>query len=190
MSPPRAPRTLAVADACRLIGAARVDEVAVLSMSAIAFWPNVRAADYRLMGLMGGAASIGLGLAVGRPDRDIWVLDGDGSLLMQLGSLAAVAGAGVRNFTHFVIDNGMYAISGGQPMPADVDWAKLALAAGYTRATTCTSIDELHRALAPAEPAGPRLVAIRCRAERPPYPPNAFDVDPRQEAHRLHAALG
>ena len=83
------------------------------------------------MGTMGAAASIGLGIALGVPDRPVWVLDGDGSLLMQLAVVAAVADAAPDNLVHVVIDNGIYAISGAQPTPAPRDWAALLQAAGY-----------------------------------------------------------
>ena len=66
---------------------------------------------------MGGASSLGLGMALARPDRRVLVLDGDGSLLMQLGSLATVAGAAPRNLVHFLFKNGVYHTSGAQGIP-------------------------------------------------------------------------
>jgi phosphonopyruvate decarboxylase len=181
-------RQLSVEGACRVLADLRGDELAVLTMSAIAFWPDTRDDDYRLMGLMGGAAGIGLGIALGLPDREIWVIDGDGSLLMQLGALTAVASAAPANLTHVVLDNAIYAISGAQPVPVTVDWQRLALAAGYRSAVTCASRADLRDALAGDEE-GPRLVAVRCASRRPHYPSGAFAVDPRQEAHGLRAAL-
>ena len=66
---------------------------------------------------MGGASSLGLGLALARPDRRVIVFDGDGSLLMQLGSLATIAGAAPRNLVHFLFKNGVYHTSGAQGIP-------------------------------------------------------------------------
>jgi thiamine pyrophosphate-dependent acetolactate synthase large subunit-like protein len=180
---------MTIAEACSVLGEVRDEEMVVLTMSPIAFWPDVRDDDYRLMGLMGGAAGIGLGLALGLPDRQVWVLDGDGSLLMQLGGVAAVAEAAPRNFTHILFDNGTYAISGAQPTPAPADWEGVFRAAGYAWTVTCETPEEIQAALGAAPGDGPRAVVIHCSNERPAYPPGAFSVNPRQEAHGLHAAL-
>jgi phosphonopyruvate decarboxylase len=86
-----------------------------------------------IVGAMGSASSIGLGIALAKPERKVLVLDGDGSLLMQLGSLVTIAGAAPKNFYHFVFENGVYATSGGQPLPgADrLDFETMARAAGF-----------------------------------------------------------
>ena len=125
--------TMHVEEATAVLREEAGDAIAVLTMSPIAFWGESRAVDFRLMGTMGAAASIGLGIALGTPDRDVWVLDGDGSLLMQLGVVAAVADAAPDNLVHVVVDNGIYAISGAQPTPAPRDWAALLEAAGLPR---------------------------------------------------------
>src|SRR6266849_10721740 len=65
-----------------------------------------------IVGCMGSASTIALGIALARPDRKVIVVDGDGSLLMQLGSLVTIAGAAPANFYHFVIENGVYETSG------------------------------------------------------------------------------
>jgi thiamine pyrophosphate-dependent acetolactate synthase large subunit-like protein len=181
--------TMTVEQACAVLGHERDDALAVLTMSAIAYWSDVRDDDYRLMGLMGAAGAIGLGLALGLPERPVWVVDGDGSLLMQLGVVAAVTDAGPANLTHVVIDNGIYAISGAQPTPAPADWAALLRAAGYRSAVTCTTPDELRAAVTAPRGGGPRAVVVRCEALRPAYPAGAFNVEPAKEAHRVRAAL-
>jgi phosphonopyruvate decarboxylase len=133
---------------------------------------------------------LGLGLALGRPERDVWVVDGDGSLLMQLGVLSAVGDAAPARFHHLLLANGVYAVSGAQPLPARgwLDWPSLALAAGYRSASTCPSLDALRRALrSPAS--GPRLLVVPCRGGRPAYPEGAFAFDASSEASRLRAAL-
>ena len=178
-----------VAEATQVIEAERGSAIAVLTMSPLGFWRDVRDDDFRLLGTMGAAASIGLGLALGRPDRDVWVVDGDGSLLMQLGVTSAVADAGPRNFVHVVIDNGVYAISGAQPVPGDVDWVALARAVGYRRASVATRVDELRVVLRQRSP-GPRMVVVRCSRERPAFPPGALGaVEPAVEAARVRASL-
>jgi phosphonopyruvate decarboxylase len=90
---------------------------------------------------MGMAPSLALGVAVARPDRRVIVLDGDGALLMNLGSLASARMAGVRNIVHVVWDNACWEITGGQPTGSayGVDLAGMAAAAGFRAA----SVDEL-----------------------------------------------
>jgi phosphonopyruvate decarboxylase len=86
-----------------------------------------------IIGAMGSASTIGLGLALAQPARRVIVVDGDGSLLMQLGSLVTIAGASPRNLIHFVFENGVYETSGSQPLPAEgrFDLVQMARAAGY-----------------------------------------------------------
>lgn len=85
-------------------------------------------------GAMGQASSHALGLALGRPDRKIIVFDGDGSLLMNLGSLVTVASVGPRNFHHFLFANGTYEVNGDHPVPGGraTDFSGLARSAGYS----------------------------------------------------------
>lgn len=85
------------------------------------------------LGAMGQASAHALGLAIGMPERRIIVLDGDGSLLMNLGGLVTVAAAAPRNLFHFVCANGCYEANGGHPIPGGdrVDFTGLARAAGY-----------------------------------------------------------
>ncbi len=124
---------------------------------------NPRPLNYVAVGAMGQAASHGLGLALANPERRVFVLDGDGSLLMNLGALVTVAGAGVANFHHFVFANRVYEVNGKQPIPnaANVDFAGFAAAAGYAASQ---SFDELD-AFAGAVPgilarAGPQMVSL------------------------------
>jgi len=77
-----------------------------------------------------------LGLCLAQPDKKVIVLDGDGSLLMNLGGLVTVGGEFPENFYHLVLDNGMYAVTGGQPTPnaGGFSFAGIAKAAGYAAA--------------------------------------------------------
>lgn len=96
------------------------------------------------VGAMGQASSHALGLAIGMPDQKIIVLDGDGSLLMNLSSLATIAGAAPGNLVHFVVENGCYEANGSHPIPARdrVDFAGLARAAGYAHAFTFEGLNQ------------------------------------------------
>jgi sulfopyruvate decarboxylase subunit beta len=98
---------------------------------------------------MGSASTIGLGLALGAPGRSVMVLDGDGSLLMQLGSLVTIGSAAPANFFHFVFSNGYYESSGNQPVPGagTCDFVTIAKAAGYRDAVRFESASELDQGL-------------------------------------------
>jgi thiamine pyrophosphate-dependent acetolactate synthase large subunit-like protein len=180
--------TMDVRDAVAALHEHRGNAIVVMTMSAIAFWPEVGEWDFRLVGTMGAAASIGLGLALGVPDRPVWVIDGDGSLLMQLAVTAAIGAAAPPNFVHIVIDNGMYAVSGGQPTPGPRDWAGLLVAAGYAAATGCDTPAAIDTAIGRADP-GPRAIIAHCRRERPAYAPGWLAVRAAGEAARLRRAL-
>ena len=89
--------------------------------------------NYTSVGAMGIASSHGLGLALGKPNRKIVVCDGDGSLLMNLGSLVTVANVAPANFYHFLCENRTYDVNGGHGIPGRdrVNFVNLAAAAGY-----------------------------------------------------------
>ena len=111
------------------------DQVVVSTMTALRPWAARSSGDRDLlnMGFMGGASTYGLGVALARPDVAVWVLDGDGSLLMQLGSLATIAHAAPANFLHVVLHNGVYETSGAQVIPGAgrISFAGMAREAGY-----------------------------------------------------------
>jgi phosphonopyruvate decarboxylase len=112
------------------------DNDIVLPVYSTAFdWIDVRPhpLNYVSHGAMGLASSHALGLALGRPDRKVIVLDGDGSLLMNLGTLVTAAEAAPKNLYHFVCENGTYEANGGHPIPGrgTVSFAGLARSAGY-----------------------------------------------------------
>jgi len=85
---------------------------------------------------MGGHAGFGLGLALARPERKVVLFDSEGDILMSLGMLTTIAEQAPPNFYHFLLDNEVYATTGGQPVPNAkiVAYDKMALAAGYPRA--------------------------------------------------------
>lgn len=134
-------------DVLRAINEARGDSLVVPTMTAVPEWRTIApdAPGVACIGFMGGASSLGLGLALAQPDRRVIVLDGDGSLLMQLGSLATVAGAAPANYTHVLFANGVYQTSGSQAVPgaATVDFAGMAEAAGYAFTTRIDTLEEL-----------------------------------------------
>jgi phosphonopyruvate decarboxylase len=148
-----------------LIAKARGSAICVPTMTTAPAWREIAPDDLSVAcaGFMGGASALGLGMALARPDRRVVVFDGDGSLLMQLGSLATIAGAAPRNLLHLVFKNGVYHTSGSQETPGGltVDFVAMARAAGYRSAFAISELDELRRRLpALLTDAGPILVEL------------------------------
>jgi sulfopyruvate decarboxylase beta subunit len=105
------------------------------------------AANFYMLGSMGQASSIGLGLALSLPDRKVVVIDGDGNILMNLASLATIGHHRPKNLLHFVLDNGIYASTGGQSTVSDtVKIEEIARASGYAHSVKTNSAEELDRA--------------------------------------------
>jgi phosphonopyruvate decarboxylase len=153
-------------DILRAIAAERGDAIVVPTMTTAPAWRSIAPDDLSVtcVGFMGGASSLGLGMALARPDRRVLVLDGDGSLLMQLGSLATVAGAAPRNLVHFLFKNGVYHTSGAQGIPGglSVDFVMVAKGAGYRMAVAIDDLDDFTRRLPEILRAeGPVFVELR-----------------------------
>jgi thiamine pyrophosphate-dependent acetolactate synthase large subunit-like protein len=120
---------------------------------------------------MGGAAMIGLGLALARPGRRVLVITGDGEMLMGLGALASIAVAAPANLAVAVLDNERYGETGMQAThtAAGVDLAAMARAAGWPETGTAADEAGLARAVARLRAApGPVFHAIKVRAEALP----------------------
>jgi phosphonopyruvate decarboxylase len=107
-----------------------------------------RPENFYMIGSMGLLTSFGLGLALQTPSRTIWVIEGDGSALMSLGTFPLIASCQPANLVHVVLDNEAYESTGGQPtISATVDLAALARAAGYTFVRRVTEPTALATAL-------------------------------------------
>lgn len=138
-------------------------------------WLAIRpdALNYVAVGAMGQAGSHALGLAFGRPDQEVWVFDGDGSLLMNLGSLVTLAGAAPRNLTQFVFQNGSYEANGHMPLPVSqaIDFAGIARGAGLSTTAQCADTVALDAWLVARQPGqGPAVVDLRVHASGTSYP--------------------
>jgi len=140
-----------------------------------------RPQSFYMIGSMGLAPAIGLGLALTRPDRRSIVFDGDGNLLMNLGILAMIATQRPANFVHLVFDNEVYGSTGNQAsLSRGVRLDRVAAAAGFATAVAVTEPWALESALKTALTAdGPHFVLVKVTAEeadvpRIPYPPAAL----------------
>lgn len=152
----------------------RGDAVVVATYSSAFEWHRVdpNPLNFVSVGAMGQASSHALGLALGMPHHPVIVLDGDGSLLMNLSSLVTVAEAAPANLIHFVVENGTYEANGGHPIPGrgQVDFAALARAAGYRDARGFDGINRFASELPGLlGAAGPVFAALRVEAgDAPP----------------------
>lgn len=101
-----------------------------------------RIKNFYMIGSMGLASSIGFGLATARPDEDVVVIDGDGSLLMNMGSLVTIFANNPRNLTWIVIDNGAYGSTGNQDTYAQLlDLKDIAKSVGFKNSYNFEEID-------------------------------------------------
>jgi len=104
-----------------------------------------RPENFYLWGAMGGAAMIGLGVALAQPTRRVLVLTGDGEALMGMGALSTLAASGARNLSMVVLDNGQFAETGHQSSHTALgtDLAAVAAACGWTTTMTLTTMDQV-----------------------------------------------
>lgn len=145
---------------------------------------------FYLLGGSGLAASVGLGLAMQRPNRTIVVLDGDASVLMSLGALANVADQGPESFYHLVIDNGVYGASAGpRTISDDVAIEEVAWACGYNRAERVDEPRALEVALgALFDEPGPAMILVAVEPEDAPGDVPHIPIAPAALAARFRAA--
>nr|MCR5075384.1 phosphonopyruvate decarboxylase [Ruminococcus sp.] len=108
--------------------------------------------DFLTVGSMGHASSIALGVAINKPDRRIWCVDGDGAVLMHMGSMAVLGANAPKNMIHIVINNGAHETVGGMPTVASkIDLVAIAKACGYPHAVCVDDFDSLDRELEAAK---------------------------------------
>ena len=181
-------------DQClKLIAKYHRDEIVVPVYQAAFEWLAIKpeAPTFTAVGAMGQASSLALGLALGSPERRVIVLDGDGSLLMNLGSLVTIATAAPNNLLHFVCENGTYEANGGHPIPGKdkVSFAGLARAAGYREAHEFSELNALEAALPGILRAtGPVLVDLKVEPGES-YPQDFIYMHSRAAREKFKAAL-
>ncbi|MBJ7404751.1 MAG: hypothetical protein JHD07_16200 [Bradyrhizobium sp.] len=123
-----------------------------------------RPQNFYMLGSMGLAFPIALGVALAQPGRHVFALEGDGSLLMQLGALSTIASLRPKNLVMIVMDNGIYQITGAQPTPAAgvADIVAIALGSGLANSAWAADEEDFERLVDDAmAAAGPSLIAVR-----------------------------
>jgi sulfopyruvate decarboxylase subunit beta len=143
-----------------------------------------RLENFYMLGSMGLASSIGLGLALAQPSRRIIVLDGDGSVLMNLGTLATIANRAPKNYLLVILDNGCYGSTGSQPTCTSerTNLAQVAKASGVSDVLTVDTPDDLVNAVS-----GQGVVAARVELGNAEVP--IIDIPPEQILGRFRRSF-
>ena len=120
--------------------------------------------DFLTVGSMGHSSSIALGVAINKPQTRIWCVDGDGAVLMHMGSMAVLGANKPKNMIHVVINNGAHETVGGMPTVAgNIDLIAVAKACGYPYAVSVDSFEKLDSELEAAKKRGClSLIEVKC----------------------------
>ena len=126
------------------------------------FYTCDRPANFYMIGSMGLASAMGLGLAIQNPNRQIWVLDGDGSALMSLGTIPLISYEGPSNFNHIVLDNEAYESTGSQPsISSTISIKEIAISSGYKDVLEAKENSGLKSVLSKRLLIGPSMIVIK-----------------------------
>ena len=157
-------------DALEVLAAHRRERIVVTTMGSVALWPQISDSPldfHYLPSSMGQGVPVGLGLCLAQPGRGVVVLTGDGGLLMNLGCLVTVAQFALPLHV-LLIDNGLYEVTGGQPVAnaGRTNFAAIARGAGITRVYECATRAEWEAAAGESlSGGGPVFVWLKVRGE-------------------------
>ena len=148
-----------------------------------------RPENFYMIGSMGLASAIGLGVSLTNPDTSTVVLDGDGNLLMNLGILPLAAALHPRRFVHIVFDNEVYGSTGSQrSITTEIRLDRMAEAAGYRTVAAVTDADEITQAVRTAlDSDGPHFILAKVTAEEAEVP--RIPYTPHQLRDRFRASV-
>ena len=120
--------------------------------------------DFLTVGSMGHSSSIALGVALNKPEQRVWCIDGDGAVLMHMGSMAVLGANKPKNLIHVVINNGAHETVGGMPTVASgIDLVAIAKACGYPNAVSVDNFEALDQALQTAKEKNELcLIEVKC----------------------------
>ena len=147
--------------------------------------------NYTFIGAMGQGSSHALGLALGRPDRRVILFDGDGSLLMNLGSLVTIANQTPTNLVHCLCENGCYETNGSVPIPraGQLRFAELAKTAGYRSTYEISDLADWESKLPDIlKEAGPLFVDLKVEAGEA-YPEDFLRLASTEHREKFRRAL-
>lgn len=121
--------------------------------------------DFLTVGSMGHSSSIALGIAINKPDKRVWCIDGDGAVLMHMGAMAVIGATSPKNFIHIVLNNGAHETVGGMPTVAEkIDVVGIAKACGYASVCSVDSFEKLDEALQNAKNGNKlTLIEVKCK---------------------------
>lgn len=181
-----------------LHAARRTDDIVIATMAAAREWMVLGTGPLDIIFVpssMGQATSLGLGLALAQPERRVIVANGDGSMLMNLGSLVTITAAAPKNLAVVVFANGVYEVTGAQPTPgsasargdgAEVDFVAMARACGFRSAVRCSTPASWNEAIPRMLGAdGPHFVVVDVE----PVPNGAGPRSPGPAAARARAFM-
>ncbi len=123
------------------------------------------ATDFLTVGSMGHCSSIALGVAINKPDKKVWCIDGDGAVLIHMGAMAVIGSNAPQNLVHIVINNEAHETVGGMPtVTGSVDIVGVARACGYPNAVTVSDMSSLDRELNVAKERNElSLIEVKCQ---------------------------
>jgi phosphonopyruvate decarboxylase/sulfopyruvate decarboxylase subunit beta len=153
---------------------------------------NDRPGNFYMIGSMGLASSIALGVALNKPERRVVVFDGDGNILMNLGSLAMISATQPRNLVHVVFDNEVYGSTGNQrTIAGQVALEEVARAAGYRTVQRVDAETELRVVAAEflSQP-GPSFLLIKIESDKEERKIGRITHEPPQIAARFMRSIG
>jgi sulfopyruvate decarboxylase subunit beta len=180
-------------EALEVLAQHRGERIVITTMASITPWPTLSdtALDFAYMpSAMGQGPALGLGLALAQPEHGVIVVNGDGSMLMNLGSLVTLASNPAPVYL-VIMDNALYEVTGGQPTAGAgrTDFAGLARAAGIARVCTFDTLDTWSSGAAEAL-SGPGPVVVHLKVDgklgqKTPTPPRAMG----EQIERMQGAL-
>ena len=181
-------------EALKVIAQLLTDELVVHANGMISresFTLKDRPENFYMIGSMGLASSIALGVALSRPDRKVIVFDGDGNLLMNLGSLAMTGAYQPKNFFHIVFDNGVYGSTGNQATIApQVSLVEIARAAGYKAVGSAADTETLLAGMRDfLSREGPLFLLVKIAVEPEEKKIGRVTHEPPEIAERVKTAL-
>ena len=152
---------------------------------------NHRPENFYVEDAMGLALPLALGLAIAQPERRVVAVEGDGAILMHMGTLVTLGSVAPRNLTVLLIQNGVHAASGGQPLTnPDLDFSQLARSAGIGRAKNVTTVEVFASVLSSAFSENGLDVLVLSTAPDLDVIRAPIAFDPVATKHRFMTAIG